>query len=246
MDSEKDTRESLGLSQEDLERLFESTFNEMAVEKVQNNTLKTPLFEGSFAQEILPNKSGLNHSGNENLKPETESQRTKTSLRMKYEAEVQSVIKSHGSLEDIRRHLGLSKRKIAQLLMVDPSAWTRWTGKDGEAPPHIYRALQWYLLLQDKHPEYKSSLWLNAVSNPQMHPKEVEAIEKQIITSAKEKLFEFDEQLRDEHFKERRGLESQVKKANQQVTQLSHRIKFLLMSQVATIIMVLAVLLIFQ
>ena len=36
--------------------------------------------------------------------------------------------------------------------MVDPSAWTRWTKNGEKAPPHIYRALQWYLIMNEKIP----------------------------------------------------------------------------------------------
>ena len=36
--------------------------------------------------------------------------------------------------------------------MVDPSAWTRWAKKNENPPPHIYRALQWYMILQEKLP----------------------------------------------------------------------------------------------
>ncbi|NQZ18847.1 MAG: hypothetical protein HRT44_06270 [Bdellovibrionales bacterium] len=100
---------------------------------------------------------------------------------MKYEAEVQAFTKRQGNLEDIRRELGLSKRKMAQLLLVDPSAWTRWTKNEASAPPHVYRALEWYMLLQEKHPEYKSSLWLNAVSTPQLSKKEIENIKTELI-----------------------------------------------------------------
>jgi transcriptional regulator with XRE-family HTH domain len=91
--------------------------------------------------------------------------KAKTSLRIKYEAEVAVIVKRHGSLEQIRMALGLSQRKISQLLMVDPSAWTRWT-KDGEkAPPHIYRSLQWYLNLSQRAPALDASFWLWSVAN---------------------------------------------------------------------------------
>jgi transcriptional regulator with XRE-family HTH domain len=84
--------------------------------------------------------------------PET-PQRAKTSIRMKYEAQVQVIKKQAGDLEDIRIKLNLSQRQICQLLLVDPSAWTRWTKHPNEdAPPHIYRALQWYLTLNEKIP----------------------------------------------------------------------------------------------
>jgi len=73
------------------------------------------------------------------------SARTKTSQRLKYEAETQVFKREMGSLEEVRIKLGFSKRKICQLLLVDPSAWTRWTTENGDAPPHIYRSLKWYL-----------------------------------------------------------------------------------------------------
>ncbi|GIL21284.1 MAG: hypothetical protein BroJett041_23980 [Candidatus Jettenia caeni] len=78
--------------------------------------------------------------------------RAKTSLRMHYEAQVAVIQKQLGGLEDIRLGLGLSARKICQLLLIDPSAWTRWTKNGDQAPPHIWRALQWYLIIQDKIP----------------------------------------------------------------------------------------------
>lgn len=81
-----------------------------------------------------------------------ESLRAKTSLRLNYEAQVEVIRRQIGGLEGARKKLGLSQRKISQLLLVDPSAWTRWI-RDGEkAPPHIFRALQWYLSLQEKLP----------------------------------------------------------------------------------------------
>lgn len=86
-----------------------------------------------------------------------EPERAKTSLRMTYEAQSEVIRKQIGDLEQVREKLGLSARKISQLLLVDPSAWTRWTrtyaqGEKDSAPPHIWRALQWYMILQDKIP----------------------------------------------------------------------------------------------
>lgn len=78
--------------------------------------------------------------------------RSKTSTRIFYEAQVSVIKKQLGNLEKIRRDLGLSQRKICQLLLVDPSAWTRWNRDGEEAPPHIWRALQWYMTLQEKLP----------------------------------------------------------------------------------------------
>ena len=52
-------------------------------------------------------------------------ERSKTPLRLKYEAECKLIKDKLGSLEDVRNNLGISQRKICQLLMVDPSAWSR-------------------------------------------------------------------------------------------------------------------------
>ena len=78
--------------------------------------------------------------------------RAKTSLRMIYEAQKEVIKRQIGDLEGARATLGLSQRKMAQLLMVDPSAWTRWNRDNEGAPPHIYRALQWYLTIHEKIP----------------------------------------------------------------------------------------------
>lgn len=91
----------------------------------------------------------------------TSAARSKTSLRIRYEAEVEVIRRQIGSLEKLRSDMGLSARKMCQLLMVDPSAWNRWTKRDGEdAPPHIYRALQWYALLNEKIPGLTNQYFL--------------------------------------------------------------------------------------
>lgn len=79
------------------------------------------------------------------------AERNKTSLRMHYEAQAEVIKKQIGNLEEIREKIGLSQRKICQLLLVDPSAWSRWM-KTRATPPHILRALQWYLIIQEKIP----------------------------------------------------------------------------------------------
>lgn len=80
--------------------------------------------------------------------------RVKTTLRQRYEAEAEVIARKLGSLERIRLDLGLSQRKMCELLLVDPSAWTRWLKEPKKVPPHIYRSLQWYLALIDKQPEW--------------------------------------------------------------------------------------------
>lgn len=97
-----------------------------------------------------------------------DAQRAKSSLRLKYEAERQVIERKLGSLESIRESLGLSQRKMAQLLLVDPSAWTRWTKGAEAAPPHVYRMLQWYLALEEKYPALDVNFWLNTVGQPHL------------------------------------------------------------------------------
>jgi hypothetical protein len=89
-----------------------------------------------------------------------EGERTKTPERYISEAESGVARSRIGSLEDVRFRLGLSRRKMCQLLLVDPSAWTRWTKPGSDAPPHIYRALEWYLLLTEKFPGMGNPFWL--------------------------------------------------------------------------------------
>ena len=71
-------------------------------------------------------------------------------LRMRYAAETKIFRAQYGGLEDIRQKLGFSRRKMCQLLLVDPSAWTRWMKDESRVPPHVYRALEWYLALEQK------------------------------------------------------------------------------------------------
>jgi hypothetical protein len=74
-----------------------------------------------------------------------------TRPREQYLLEKDRIIAEIGSLEDVRFRLGLSQRKICQVLLVDPSAWTRWL-KTG-APPHIHQALKWLLELKKSNPD---------------------------------------------------------------------------------------------
>lgn len=102
--------------------------------------------------------------------------RSKTSLRMHYEAQVSVIQKQIGNLEEIRGNLGLSQRKMAQLLLVDPSSWTRWTKQGDEAPPHIWRALQWYLALREKIPGLTPQYFIT--TNPQvLHQKALKELD---------------------------------------------------------------------
>jgi hypothetical protein len=106
----------------------------------------------------------LEHSSRSDLgfQEESSKMRVKTPERISYDAEVDVIRGQIGDLEDIRFRLGLSARKISQLLMVDPSAWTRWTKKITPPPPHIFRALQWYLALQEKNPGFTPQVFLSS------------------------------------------------------------------------------------
>ena len=97
--------------------------------------------------------------------------RSKTAMRMKYEAEAKVLGLRIGGLEGARKALGLSQRKISQLLLVDPSAWTRWAAKEQSfpdelaAPPHVYRSIAWFLALNEKYPAFEPSFWLRDVAS---------------------------------------------------------------------------------
>lgn len=83
-----------------------------------------------------------------------------STLNDRFRFEVDQIKEKTGGLEAIRKTLGLSQRRICLLLLVDPSAWTRWNKTGQDAPPHVYRALQWLLALQDRYPELKNPYWL--------------------------------------------------------------------------------------
>lgn len=86
------------------------------------------------------------------IENESNGAKARTSLRLQYEAQGVVIRGQLGGLTGIRRRLGLSQRKMCQLLLVDPSAWTRWLKDESRVPPHIWRSLQWYAALQDKIP----------------------------------------------------------------------------------------------
>tara|TARA_B100001248_G_C27399060_1_gene468347 strand:+ start:6093 stop:6569 length:477 start_codon:yes stop_codon:yes gene_type:complete len=101
--------------------------------------------------------------------------RSKTSLRIRYEVQAERIKQEIGDLERIRQRLGLSKRKVCQLLLIDPSTWTRWTNFSGaKPPPHIYRMLQWYLILQEQHPQMHSDYWLRSYTNQTQDAEQIE------------------------------------------------------------------------
>ncbi len=120
--------------------------------------------------------------------------RVKTALRLKYEAECEVIRKKLGSIDEVRRDLGLSQRKMAQLLMVDPSAWTRWVKNEDTIPPHVYRSLQWYLALIDKQPEWHpQNAFLGAFrgSSTNVDSKKITSEVNQMVQNQKAELEDF-------------------------------------------------------
>lgn len=75
-----------------------------------------------------------------------------SSSRIKYESESLYIRSKLGGLENVQKTLGLSGRKICQLLLVDPSCWSRWQKDESKVPPSVWKTLEWYLLLREKHP----------------------------------------------------------------------------------------------
>jgi transcriptional regulator with XRE-family HTH domain len=64
------------------------------------------------------------------------------------------LIKSQiGDVEEVRKSLGLSQRKMCQLLLIDPSTWSRWATGKTEPPPYVFRMLQWGLAVMERYPE---------------------------------------------------------------------------------------------
>lgn len=146
----------------------------------------------------------------------SKAERSKTSLRMHFEAQAEVIRKQIGGLEGARLKLGLSQRKIAQLLLVDPSAWTRWLRDESKAPPHIFRSLQWYLALQEKIPgltnEYFLGIGLGQAESRKMQSRLVE-IEELV----------FNQNLNSELIEQKNALEFQILQLTQAQKQIRKR-----------------------
>ncbi len=94
------------------------------------------------------------------FKLKLEVQKKFANQQAEYKSIVESIKIDIGGLEEVRKTLGLSRRQMCKLLLVDPSAWTRWTRQDQDAPPHIYQALKWYMQLVEKTPDIHAPLHL--------------------------------------------------------------------------------------
>ncbi len=119
-----------------------------------NTELELNIRKQSKNDHLNPNDFLINPSQNSNS-PNVliqNQEEIKTPLRLQYEAQVEVIKKQIGELETVREKLGLSQRKICQLLMIDPSSWSRWVVKKDPVPPQVYRALQWYMALNEKIP----------------------------------------------------------------------------------------------
>ena len=81
-----------------------------------------------------------------------------------YASQVQKIKERLGDLEGIRKNLGMSRRQICQILLVNPSAWTRWTRSPQGAPPHFYRALEWLIYIHSKKTNHQQNNSFNESS----------------------------------------------------------------------------------
>jgi transcriptional regulator with XRE-family HTH domain len=113
--------------------------------------------------------------------------KAKTSLRLRYEAEAQVILKKLGGLNGIRFELGLSQRKICQLLLVDPSSWSRWIHDESKTPPHILRSLEWYMALMDKYPGFDINFWIHSsAKSTSLAFEKTQTLEAELLTQTVE------------------------------------------------------------
>jgi len=162
LDLEKSKKNHSADSKRELERLFESTFlgeDSKSSENPQKSRPNSYQKGGFLGATFGPKKNISGPTAKKKPKKRTSEGRKKPPLRASYENEVQRIQSEIGDLEVIRQKLALSQRQMCLLLMVDPSAWSRWVKGKTKTPPHIWRALEWYVLLIEKHPEYTSKLW---------------------------------------------------------------------------------------
>jgi len=134
--------------------------------------------------------------------------RAKTSLRMQYEAQAEVLRRQMGGLAGVQAQLALSGRRICQLLLVDPSAWSRWSKDDSQVPPHVWRALQWHFALQEKIPGLNAQYFLG---------RDTQNIEKTM-----EKKWETHDQISDQKWEKLRSQEALL---GQEIGRLSFSLK---------------------
>jgi len=77
---------------------------------------------------------------------EAQSPTHNTQRRQRYEKQADEIRSRYGSLEDMRLKLGLSKRQLAEYLLVDPATLTRWTtGASDSVPLHVYKTMSYLM-----------------------------------------------------------------------------------------------------
>ncbi|MCS6837560.1 MAG: helix-turn-helix transcriptional regulator [Bdellovibrionaceae bacterium] len=112
----------------------------------------------------------------------------KSSLRASFEVSAQGIRNQIGGLKGVQAKLGLNQRKLAQLLMVDPSTWNRWLKDEDKVPPHIWRALQWYLALEEKLPGLNPQIFIGSTSYPPQIDQKLNEMKQQLTLQLKEEI----------------------------------------------------------
>ncbi len=102
---------------------------------------------------VVSTPSGIPNTARSIQNPGKDSEFRNRTLREQYLLEKERIKFEIGDLEQIRISLGYSQRRMCQLLLVDPSAWTRWTKTLSGAPPHVYQALKWLVELKKVNPD---------------------------------------------------------------------------------------------
>lgn len=103
------------------------------------------------------------------------------SARDRNEITASMIKKQIGDIEQVRALMGLNKRKMCELLLIDPSTWTRWTTGKTNPPTWVYRTLQWGLAVMDKHPEFHPLIKNQGVSElNRSNPKELKKLVNEI------------------------------------------------------------------
>jgi hypothetical protein len=126
------------------------------------------------------------HESNNEIKDEKQNNDKKSlSARDKNELTADLIKKQIGDIEQVRALMGLNKRRMCELLLIDPSTWTRWTTGKTPPPTWVYRTLQWGLAVMDKHPEFhplmaKQGVFDTQTSKPITNEKEVFKLIKEV------------------------------------------------------------------
>lgn len=95
-----------------------------------------------FVDDVVQHSNHATNAHDETKVASADLAAQKKKNQHRFVEQVQSIYIKYGELEEMREKLKFTRKQIAEYLMVDPSAWSRWVNGDPLAvPPHVVRTM---------------------------------------------------------------------------------------------------------